>query len=60
MLRYDAQITAVFLDFHRACPGWDHNWSATSEGEKFFPDFPSDSLRESEGKSGSVGNAVSR
>ena len=28
--------------------------------ENFFPDFPSDSLRESEGKSGSVGNAVSR
>ena len=26
---------SVFSDFHRACPacpGWDHNWSATGEG----------------------------
>jgi len=26
----------------------------------FLPDFPSDSLRESEGKSGSIGNVVFR
>ena len=23
--------TAVFLDFHRSCPGWNHNWPATGE-----------------------------
>ena len=21
----------MFLDFHRACPGWDHNWQATRQ-----------------------------
>ena len=28
----------MFLDFHRACPEWDHNWPATGEGETFFPE----------------------
>ena len=32
--------------------------ASATQPETFFPDFPSDSLRESEGKSGSLGNAV--
>ena len=59
-LRQDAGTTSVFLDFHRAWPGWDHNWPATCEGQTLFPDIASDSLRESEAMSGSVGIAVFR
>ena len=54
------KISSVLSDFHRACPGWNHNWPATGEGEKPFPAIPSDSLRESEGMAGSRGNAVIR
>ena len=62
VLRHDGEITSAFLDFHRSCPGWDHNWPATGEGNTEDPlaDFPSDSRSESDGKSASVGSAVFR
>ena len=53
-------MTSVFSDFHRACPGWNHNWPATGDSENPFPAFPSDSRSESEGKAGSRGIAVMR
>ena len=58
ILTHDAKTTSVFLDFHRACPPLGSQLA--TQPQTFFPDFPSDSLRESEGKSGSVGHAVSR
>ena len=39
MLRNHSEITSVFLDFHRACPGWDHNCPATGEREYFILTF---------------------
>jgi len=36
-LRDHSEITSVFLDFHRACPGWDHNWPATTQYGRSSP-----------------------
>ena len=57
-LRNQGKITSVFSDFRRACPGRNHNWPATGEGENPLPHFPSHSRSEWEGKSGSRGHAV--
>ena len=35
--RDEGKITSVFSDFRRACPGRNHNWPATGEGENPFP-----------------------
>ena len=32
-----SERTSVFLDFHRACPGWDHNWPATTQPGRSSP-----------------------
>ena len=36
-LRREGRMTSVFSDFRRACPGRNHNWPATGEGENPFP-----------------------
>ena len=58
LLRNLGKTTSVFSDFRRACPGRNHNWPATGEGENPLPHSPSHSLREWEGEWGSRGHAV--
>ncbi len=36
-LRYEGKTTSVSSDFRRACPGRNHNWPATEEGENPLP-----------------------